>query len=177
MRINLFNFDGKNVKLTEHCYTNWYLKAIIDKYGENVALKIFIVFQYMSDLTDANPYTNVSENEKLETIIRAVCPELPLEVDWNDELITEALELTRKLYETQNYKIYRAIKTQMDDFEEKLRTANLVLTKNDGNAKIIKEGFDLHGYLKDRMKQAKADLMEENKAVSAKGGYAFGYDE
>jgi len=95
--VKLFHIDKGVAHITDVCYTTYMLKDIIDKYGEQIAVKIFTVFHYMCDLSSENPYSRISESEKLEFIIRNVCPELPLEIDWDDEFILEALESCRKM--------------------------------------------------------------------------------
>jgi flavoprotein len=178
MLVNLFDFDGKNISITKHCYTNWYLKSIIDKYGEQIALKIFTVYQYMCDLnTKTNPYALIDENEKLETIIRAVCPELPLTIDWDDELITEGIDIVRKLYETPSYRAYLAAKSTIDKFSESIKNVNIILTKNDGNAAQIKAAFELYDSVRESSKKIFKEFEAENKQQAPKGGGSFAYDE
>lgn len=171
MKINLFDIKNGVARITNHCHTIWYLKDIIDMYGEANAVKIFIIFQYMADMNpDSNPFANVNEVEKIEVIIRAVCPELSISIDWDDELILECIELTRKLFETPTYRTYLASKRLIDKFTVQLDSVSISLYKDDGNVGEIKKGYEMYEVVKEGAKRAFKEFEQENGKVIGRGG-------
>lgn len=175
--VKLFHIDKEVAHISEYCYTNYLLKDIIDKYGKTIAVKIFTVFHFMCDLSSDNPYSNISESEKLEFIIRNICPELPLEVDWDDEMITEALDSCRKIYETPSYRAYLATKSLIDKYIDKINAVEISLEKDDGNSAEVKKAIEILESIKQIAKKQFSDLEEENGKQSAKGGGEFSYDD
>lgn len=171
MRINLFDVKNGVARITDHCHTIWYLKNIIDKYGEDIATNIFIVFQYMTDINpDTNPFANTNEIEKLELIIRSVAPELDISIDWDDPEITECIELCRKLFETPTYRIYLASKRLQDKFEIELSNVYVSMKKDDANVVEITKGYQMFEIIKDGAKKAFKEFEEENDIVKSRGG-------
>lgn len=170
-KINLFAVSNGKATITDHCYTNVYLKNIIDKYGKENAVKIFTVFQYMADLdSDTNPYANISEIEKLEVIIRACAPNLPIDIDWNDEEMEEGIELTRKMFETGGYRAYLAIKTLRDKLTEAIQEAQVSVYKEDGNVNELNKALAMYETINEATKKAYIEFEAENGSVQRKGG-------
>jgi len=169
--IKLFDIKNGRATITEHCYTNAYYSEIIKTYGEFNAVKIFTVFQYMADLNpETNPYANLSEIEKQEVIIRSTCPDLPLSIDWDDEVIQEGIELTRKLFETGAYRAYLAIKGLRDKLTEAIQEAQVSVYKEDGNVGELNKALQMYETINESTKKAFSEFEAENGTVQRKGG-------
>jgi len=169
--IKLFDVKNGKATITNHCYTNVYLKTIIDTFGEMDAVKIFTVFQYMADLNpETNPYANISEVEKLEVIVRACAPDLPLEVDWNDEVFEEGIELTRKMFETGTYRAYLALKTVRDKLTAEMYMVDISMYKDDGNVGEVKKALEVYEMIHEATRKAFSEFEAENGSVQRKGG-------
>lgn len=169
--VNLFSVKNGKATITDHCYTNTYYSNIIKIYGESDAVKIFTVFQYMADLNpETNPYANVSEIEKLEVIIRACAHDLPLTVDWDDELLQEGIELTRKLFETPTYRAYLSIKGMRDKLTEEMNIVDISMYKEDGNVGEVKKALEVYEIINESARKAYSEFESENGSVQRKGG-------
>lgn len=169
--VNLFSVKNGKATITDHCYTNSYFNKIIKLYGELDAVKIFTVFQYMSDLNpDTNPYANVSEIEKLEVVIRACASDLPITIDWNDELLEEGIEITRKLFETGAYRAYLAIKTLRDKLTDAIQSAQVSVYKEDGNIGELNKALSMYETINESTRKAFSEFEAENGAIQRKGG-------
>lgn len=167
----LFEIKNGKATITDHTRTIWLYNDMIQKYGEDIAVKIFLVLHYMADLTLDNPFANIAEQEKLETILTNVCPELPLEIDWNSIELIEAVDFTRKIYETQSYRYYLANKVLVDKLNEALKYSIVDTSKESGNSGEIKKATELFSTLKDLGRKIYQDFLEENstKTVWGKG--------
>lgn len=166
-------FDIKNGKatITDHCYTIGYYNDIIKKYGEDIAVKIFTVFQYMSDLNpETNPFANISEIEKLEVVVRSCAPDLPLHIDWDDEIIQEGMELTRKMFETGTYRAYLAIKGMRDKLTQEMELVSISMYKEDGNVGEVKKALEVYETINESTRKAFSEFEAENGSVQRKGG-------
>lgn len=171
MAVKLFDIINGKARMTEHCYTIKDFKKIIDTYGESVATDIFTVFHYMTDLNpDTNPFANVAEYEKLETIIRAVCPDLPIEIDWNDDIFEEGIELTRTMYATGTYRAYLAIKTLRDRLTKTIETAQTSVSRDDGNMGELQKALAMFETMNESARKAFSEFEAENGLVQRKGG-------
>ena len=169
--IQLFQIKNGRATITDHCRTNAYYNQIIKKYGESDAVKIFTVFQYASDLNpETNPYANVSETEKLEIIIRACAADLPLFIDWDDELLQEGLQLSQKLFETGAYRAYLAIKSLRDKLTDSIHQAQVTLTKDEGNVGELNKALLMYETINESTRKAFSEFEAENGTVQRKGG-------
>lgn len=169
--VNLFNITNGKATITDHCYTNAYFNSIIETYGKADAVKIFTVFQYMADLNpDTNPYANLSEIEKLEVVVRACAPNLPLTVDWDDETLQEGIEITRKLFETGTYRAYLAIKTLRDRLTKTIETAQTSVSRDDGNMGELSKALAMFETMNESARKAFSEFEAENGTVQRKGG-------
>lgn len=156
----LFEFRNGEVSITPHIKNIWIYRDLVEKYGEKVCLRIFLVFHYMADLTLENPYKDVSEVEKLEVIIRGTCPDLN-GIDWNDRLIEEGIEYTRKLYETQTYRKYLASKTLLDKLIYNLEHSHIDTSKESGNSAELKRGYELFNLINAQTEKLYQDYLSE----------------
>lgn len=167
----LFDIKDGKVRLTEHCYTIEDFKTIIDTFGEDIATKIFTVFHYMADLNpDTNPFANVSEVDKLEVVVRATCPNLPIEIDWNDDVFEEGIEFTRTCYETGSYRGYLANKTLRDKLVNTIQTATVSVSKEDGNISELDRALKMLDTVNESTRKAFSEFEAENGSVQRKGG-------
>lgn len=163
---SLFKFNNGKATISDHVRNIWYYSNLIDKYGDNTAVKLFTVFQYMADLNPGtNPYVNVAENEKLETIIRTVCPELDISIDWDDCEITECIELTRKLFETPTYRKYLASKVMLDKLTYEMHYTHVDLSKEAGNSGEIKKAYELFAIVKEETKKLYQEYLDEQEGM------------
>ena len=170
---SLFNIVNERATISDHVRNIWYYQNLIDKYGEDTALKLFTVFQYLVDLSPkTNPFCNVAEHEKQEVIIRAICPELDISIDWDDPEITECIELTRKLFETPRYRNYLASKILADRINEKIKSTYVDLTKIDGNTGEIKKGYDLFTSVTEQTDKIYKEYIDEQEIgmIQVRGG-------
>ena len=167
----LFNKKNGISYITDHCYNIDIFKTIIDTFGENIAVKIFTVFDYMADLNpDTNPFANLSEVDKLETIIRATCPDLPIEIDWNDDILEEGIELTRNLYMTGSYRSYLAQKTLRDKVIYTVQNAPVSASKDDGNTSELDRLLKVLESVTESTRKAFSEFEAEQGSVQRKGG-------
>lgn len=167
----LFNIKGGKALITDYCYSIEDFKTIIDTFGEDIASKIFTVFQYMADLNpDTNPFANLSEVDKLETIVRAVCPKLPIEVDWNDDVFEDGIELTRECFKTGSYRTYLANKTLRDRLIYTIETTAPSVSKDDGNISELDRALKMLDTVSESTRKAFSEFEAENGTVQRKGG-------
>ena len=168
---SLFRIQNGKATITDHTRTIWYYDNLIEKYGEDDAVKLFTVFQFMADLIrGTNPFAEVSEEKKLETIIRSVCPEMHISIDWDDSEITECIELTRELFNTPSYRKYLASKVLVDKLTYELETTHVDLTKEGGNSSQLKAAYDLFKIVKEETdKMYEAYLSEQEGMVQVRG--------
>lgn len=158
---SLFNFVNGKATISEHIRNIWYYNNLIDKYGEDDACKMFTVFQYMVDLRPTNPFSGIAENEKLETILRSVCPELSISIDWDDTEMIEAIQLTKKLFETPTYRKYLASKTLVDKINYQIEHTHVDLSKEGGNSGEINKAYALFSSLREETKKLYQEFLDE----------------
>lgn len=166
----LFQFRDGEAYITDHARSIWLYEDFIIKFGEKVAVKIFRVFHYMADMSLDNPFRNFDETEKLEVIVRGTCPDLViLGVDWNNYNILDAIEFTRKSYETPSYRKYLASKTVVDKLTNKLNTTYVDLSKESGNSGEIKKAYELFTVLNEQTKKLHEEYLDEIGTIQVKG--------
>lgn len=165
----LFEVVNGKAKITDHTRTIWFYNDIIEQRGEDLACKIFVVLHYIADLTLENPYHEVSEVEKLETIIRGCCPELPLDIDWNTYEMQEAIEFTRIQYETGSYRHYLANKTLLDKITKTVLYTHVDSSKESGNAGEIKKLNELFSTTRETTKKVYEEFLDEQGTVQVRG--------
>ena len=172
MKVNLFDIDktGK-AKITSHVKDIWYLSAIVDKYGEENALKLFKIFDFVHNLNPVeNPFANLPGENKYETILRSTYPELDLVVDLEDDLIQQALDLVEELYSTNKYRAYKALKTAYDKLTKELEFTDLSIRKEDGNTGELKKAIEIFESLNKKLSESYKELEEELGVAQYKGG-------
>jgi hypothetical protein len=170
--IRLFEIENKTVKVTEHCYTIRWLKAIMDKYPDpEVYLPIYAYIFYMSHPGQENPYHNVKFEVREDTILN----DLGVTIDTEDDVILKAVENATRMYETPSVRAYKAITTMLDNLSDYMRTAKITAGR-DGNitalTKVAKE-FD---EIRKSYKGVSKDVEAEQQSV-VRGGANLAYDQ
>lgn len=172
MEPSLFDIKDGNVVPTEHCYTIAAYKNVIDEYGPNAG-KVFAFCHYMSSLNEkTNPFALLPEAEKEEVITRQICPEL----DTDSTIIKEALELTKKCYETTSYLLYQGFKINQERLATLLRTTEWNASK-DGNMMQLIAAAKAYPALREAYKQTYREYQEEMGNNIGRGGADLAYDE
>ncbi|MGL4567965.1 MAG: hypothetical protein ACRCU6_05490 [Fusobacteriaceae bacterium] len=165
--------DSKIALPTEHCYINWFYKGVIEEYGDKNAAKIFYLCHCMHDLNPAtNPYADFPENERMEHIVREVCPE----IDVDQPLIQECIEMTGRHYQTPNSRICRSFKKKLDDFAVSLYFTPVKLTKEEGNANQLKLAQETYEQFLSGYQKALTNYLAEAGATINRGGTKSSYD-
>ncbi len=167
----IFDIKGRTAIPTELSSQIWYLQDIIDEYGVETSGKIFYFFHCMYDLNpETNPFADKPEPEKKEAIIRATCPELFLTLDLDSPLIENAMELVKELYETPNYRIYKAFKKLLDKLSFAIDHVHVSLSKEDGNSGEIKKATEMYDDIKMKYSSSYKELQEEMEIKKRRGG-------
>ena len=171
MKVNIFSFDksGK-AKITKHVKDIWYLSAIVEKYGESNALKLFRIFDFVHNLNpEENPFANIAEENKYETVLRSTYPELETLIDLEDDLIEQALDLVGELYETPKYNAYKVIKTTYEKLRKELQFVDISLRKEDSNISEIIKAMNEFENLNKKQNESYKELEEEMNLSRARG--------
>lgn len=168
----LFDIASGVVTPTEHCYTIAVYKNVIDEFGGNAG-KIFAFLHYMCSLNEkTNPFALIPEPEKEEIIIRQICPEL----DTDGQVVREALEMTKKLYESSTYTLFKGFKMLIDRLGAYLQKTEWTDGK-DGNMSQLVNAAKSYPALRDAYKQAYKEYQEEQGINQVRGGGQMAYDE
>lgn len=172
MKVNLFDIgaDG-NPKITKHVKNIHYLNKILKTYGEENSLKLFKIFDFVYNLNpQENPFANLPEENKFETVLRSTYPELIDIIDFEDEMIERALDLIEELYDTPKYRAFKVLKLTYEKILKELEFSNITLTKDEGNmAEINKATLALEDLGK-KMNAAYKEYEEELDILTLKGG-------
>jgi len=169
--VKLFDISNSKVIPTEHCYTISSYKEIIDNYPEDHS-KIFAYLFYLScPNPELNPFFDVPEVDKEELIRREVGGEF----DSDDEFIVNALELTKKLYETPTVRAYMGIKTMLDRLAKYMETTEIEHGR-DGNITALINAAAKFEAIRQSFKGTLKDLEEEQQST-VRGNQRLGYDQ
>lgn len=169
--IRLFDIQNGQVIPSEHCYTLSFLKTIIEKFSED-HVKIYTYLFYMScPNPDMNPFFDVPEQDKEELILK----EIDADFSTDEDEISYALKMCKKMYETPTYRAYQGIKIALDNMATFMATEQLTSGKNGSASDILRiaERFDS---VRQSFKGIYRDLMEEQQS-SVRGGQNLAYDQ
>ena len=170
--VRLFDIQNGKVIPTEHCYTLFSLKRIMEEYPEDDAVKIFAYLFYLScPNPDMNPFFDVPEVDKEEFVRREVGGEF----DSEDDAIQEALEVVKKLYETPTVRAYMGIKGMLDKLANYM-AASEITDGRDGNITAIINAAKNFEAVRQSFKGTLRDLEEEQKST-VRGGQNLAYDQ
>lgn len=171
MQIRLFDIQNGQVVPTEHCFTLKFLRVIMDEYPLDY-VKIYAYLFYMScPQPDLNPFFNVPEEDKEELILA----EIEAEFSTEDDLIIEALEKTRKLYETPTYRSYVGMKKMLDRLAIYMENTEITHGR-DGNITALVNAAKNFDAIRTSFKGVYKDLQEEQQS-RVRGGKNLAYDQ
>lgn len=171
MIIKLFDLQNGVIVPTEHCYTIKVLKDIMDTHPDDY-LKIYMFLFYMScPNPDINPFFNINDQDKEELIYSSIDAEFSLE----DNLIIDALDLCRMMYETPTSRAYGGIKKMLDRLAEYMGSTEITHGR-DGNLTALVQAASKFDQIRISFKGALKDLEEEQKS-QARGGAGLAYDQ
>ena len=169
--IKLFDIQNSRVVPSEHCYTLKFLKDIMDAYPDE-HLKIYAYLFYMScPSPDLNPFFDVPETEKEEVILQ----EVDADFSTDDTLITSALAMCKKLYETPTYRAYAGIKSMLDRLAKYMETTDIEHGR-DGNITALVNAAAKFEAIRQSFKGTLRDLEEEQQS-HVRGNQRLGYDQ
>lgn len=156
---------------SEHCYTLSSLKAIMDNYGEEATKVYAYVFYTTCPNPDLNPFFDVPETDKEELILK----EIDADFSTDDNLITEAIKLCKKLYETPTYRAYAGIKSMLDRLAKYMETTEIEHGR-DGNITALVNAAAKFEAIRQSFKGTLRDLEEEQQS-QVRGGQSLAYDQ
>jgi len=169
--IRLFDIQNGKVVPSEHCYTLKFLKDIMDEY-DTEAVKIYAYLFYMScPNPDLNPFFDVPETDKEEFILK----EIDADFSTDDDLITNALKLCKKMYETPTYRAYAGIKSMLDRLAKYMETTEIEHGR-DGNITALVNAAAKFEAIRQSFKGTLRDLEEEQQS-QVRGGQNLAYDQ
>lgn len=169
--VRIFDIENGKVIPTEHCYVLKFLKDIMENYPDNY-LKIYAYVFYMTcPNPDYNPYFDMDEDIKEETILRDV------EADFmtDDALIQYAIEKCHQLYETPTLRAYRGIKTMLDRLAAYMEHTPITHGR-DGNIVALLNAAKNYEAIRASFKGAYRDLKDEQQS-KVRGGAGMAYDQ
>lgn len=169
--IRLFDILNSKVVPSEHCYTINSFKEIIETYPEESSNIFAYIFYLSCPNPDLNPFFDVPEVDKEEMIRREVGGEF----DSDDELITNALEVAKKLYETPTVRAYMGIKTMLDRLAKYMETTDIEHGR-DGNITALINAASKFEAIRQSFKGILRDLQEEQQST-VRGGQNLAYDQ
>jgi hypothetical protein len=169
--IRLFDVLNGEIIPTEHCYTMLCYKKIMDGYPDEY-LNIYAYLFYLScPNPEFNPFFDVPENDKEELIRREVGGEF----DSDDELIQNALDVTKSLYDTPTVRAYMGIKGMLDKLAKYME--NTAITDGrDGNITALINAAKNFESVRQSFKGVLKDLQEEQQAT-VRGAQRLSYDQ
>ena len=169
--IKLFDIRDKVVIPTEHCYTLKTLKTVMDTYEDHMKAYLYLFYMACPN-PDLNPFFDTPELDKEALIFREL-GEVSFSLE--DPEMIEALEFTKKLYETPTFRLYNSIKNTIDKLADYLNDMTFTDGK-DGNIGQVITAISKFDMLRSSYKGVYKDLMEEQKST-VRGGSALAYDQ
>ena len=169
--IRLFDIANGKVVPSEHCYTLKFLKDIMDAYPDE-HLRIYAYLFYMTcPNPDLNPFFDVPETEKEEIILR----EVDADFSTDDDLISNAVKVCEKLYQTPTYRAYMGIKAMLDRLAKYMETTEIEHGR-DGNITALVNAAAKFEAIRQSFKGTLRDLEEEQQS-QVRGGQNLAYDQ
>lgn len=169
--IRLFDIANGKVVPSEHCYTLKFLKDIMDAYPDE-HLSIYAYLFYMTcPNPDLNPFFDVPETEKEEIILR----EVDADFSTDDDLISNAVKMCEKLYQTPTYRAYMGIKAMLDRLAKYMETTEIEHGR-DGNITALVNAAAKFEAIRQSFKGTLRDLEEEQQS-QVRGGQNLAYDQ
>lgn len=169
--VRLFDIENGNIIPTEHCYTLQGLKAVMEEYPQDY-MSVYAYLFYMScPNPELNPFFDAPEEEREELILKEVGGNFSTE----DDVVIEALNLCKKLYETPTARAYRSIQKAIDNMSKVLATEVPTFGRDGSAAGLLRimEKFDA---IRQSFKGVYKDLQEEQQSIT-RGGQRRAYDD
>jgi len=168
--IKLFDVQNKVLVPTEHCYALYFLKRIMDNYPDNH----ITVYKYLFYMTcpdpDLNPFFHTVEEEREDIIL----DEIEADFSTEDDDVIHALDMCRKLYETETSRAYNGIKKALDNIAKYM--ANTSITDGrDGNITQLTNVAKSFDSIRQSYKGVFKDLQEEQES-KVRGSQRLAYD-
>jgi hypothetical protein len=171
MIVRLFDIQNSKVVPSEHCYSLGTLKCIMDEYGDDAGKVYAYIFYMTCPDPDMNPFFNVLDYEKEELVLR----EVDADFSTDDDMIVNAVEFCRKLYETPTFRAYKGIASMLDRLARYMETTEIEHGR-DGNINSLVNAAAKFEQIRASFKGAYSDLKEEQKS-SVRGGQGLAYDQ
>jgi hypothetical protein len=170
----LFELQGEVIIPKDDCYIIEPIKAVIDKYFTQYP-KVIPYLHYMKSMNkDDNPYSDVPIEKREEQIVY----DLGLPFDSStDEVLKKALICVEEKYSTTFYRLYKGIKSMMDQIGEKLSNIEIDFAAREGNATNILKLMEKYEAMRKSFKQAYKDFEEEQGQINVRGGGQLAFDE
>jgi hypothetical protein len=169
--IRLFDIQNGKVVPSEHCYTLGSLKKIIEEYPMDYPKVYAYVFYMTCPNPDLNPFFDVPEADKEELILK----EIDADFSTDDDLITDAIKLCKKLYETPTYRAYAGIKSMLDRLAKYMETTEIEHGR-DGNITALVNAAAKFESIRQSFKGTLRDLEEEQQS-QVRGNQNLAYDQ
>jgi len=169
--IKLFDLQNGQVIPTEHCYTIGYLKDIIEGYPEDYTSVYAFLFYMTCPNEDLNPYFNLPEEEKEETILKDVNANFFCE----DELIMEALKRCKELHESPTSRAYVGIKIALDNMAQVMAETKPTFGRDGSATALLRIAKDFDS-VRQSYKGVYKDLQDEQQ-TRTRGGGSLAYDQ
>ncbi len=169
--IKLFDIENGQVIPSEHCYTLRDLKVIMDEYPEEYVNVYAYLFYMTCPNPDLNPFFDVPENEKEDLILA----QLNVCFSPEDEVIINAKNLCKTLYETPTFRAYMGIKGMLERLSRYMEVTD-ISDGRDGNINSIVNAAAKFENIRLSFRGAYKDLMEEQKS-QVRGGQNLSYDQ
>lgn len=169
----LFEIVGDTIIPKPDCHIIAPIKRVLEEYPED-SNKILAFLHYMKSMRpDDNPYADTPLANREEKILQ----ELQLDIDTSSDTIKDALQCVEEMYDTTFYRIYKGIKTMMDNIAQALMTTNIDFTAREGNAGNILKLMEKYENIRKSFKTAFRDFEEEQGGGRARGGAELADDE
>ena len=169
--INLFELVDEKVVPSVHCTTLRFLRDIRKNHPDNY-LRIYEYLFYMTCPNQKlNPYFNMDEGEREESILE----ELTIDFDLEEKDIQEALKKCEAMYETPSMRAVRGAKAMLDRLTSYLETAIIDGSAQKGNGAFINNTMKNLSLYRKAYSEAVKDLDEEQGRL--RGDSYSSYDE
>lgn len=169
--IKIFDIEGGKLELSPECYTEPYLKNILDAYEDPVPALCYVYY----NTYPWSMYNNFREEERESAIYNTY----PGEYTRDDLVIVEAIRELKKRYETPLQRFYESQRNLLDvisKYNAGIKTTDVDSDGMRGNLKVFKD------QLKDSKNTAAAfleleNLYKEQLQTKLSGGLEAAYDE
>ncbi len=171
MVIKLFDIDNGKVVPSVHCFTLSFLKSIMDKYPDSY----ITIYQYLFYMTcpdpDLNPFFNFKEDDKEEIILKEINADFSPE----DDIIQNAINKCKDLYQTPTSRAYIGMKTMLDRLADYMSTTT-VTSGRDGNINSLIAAAKNFDSIRSSFKGVYKDLKDEQQS-RIRGDAETAYDQ